>query len=90
MAATFKYRLGLGELSSKKDRLLNCLLAEFVGECSSHTLIVVVAGRQRNNLVRVANVAELWANKIIKILSHIFPARMLCPKIHLSRCYRYQ
>lgn len=32
--ASFKYRLGLGELTSKKDRLLNCLLAEFVGKYS--------------------------------------------------------
>lgn len=33
--ASFKYRVGLGELTSKKDRLLNCLLAEFVGKYSS-------------------------------------------------------
>lgn len=38
MAATFKYRLGLSELTTKKDRLLNCLLAEFVGKCRHYCL----------------------------------------------------
>lgn len=32
MAGQLKYQMGVGELSSRKDRLWNALLAEFVGK----------------------------------------------------------
>lgn len=39
MSGNFKYRLGFNEFSSKKDRLFNSLLAEFVGTMEFYVLL---------------------------------------------------
>lgn len=58
MAGSFKYRLGLNELSSRKHRLWNSLVAEFVGKFYQ---INQIKAYSKNNRLSAMN--KLLVNK---------------------------
>lgn len=74
--ASFKYRLGLSELTSKKDRLLNCLLAEFVGKYSPVYLVDWVSSTTVDR--GTVSTSELIVEKNVRLSRSLISDGSLC------------